>query len=55
MAKVNATIKETVSGIAVAKNFRQESEIFADFNQANVNPTGLMFGGDLFFQLFSRY
>ena len=35
MAKVNATIKETVSGIAVAKNFRQEPKIFADFNQAN--------------------
>ena len=35
MAKVNATIKETVSGIAVAKNFRQESEIFAEFNYAN--------------------
>ncbi len=37
MAKVNATIKETVSGIAVAKNFRQESEIFDDFNQANTS------------------
>jgi ATP-binding cassette subfamily B protein len=36
MAKVNATIKETVSGIAVAKNFRQEPNIFADFNQANL-------------------
>lgn len=35
MAKVNATIKETVSGIAVAKNFRQEPKIFTDFNQAN--------------------
>lgn len=35
MGKVNATIKETVSGIAVAKNFRQESEIFDDFDQAN--------------------
>ncbi len=35
MAKVNATIKETVSGIAVAKNFRQEPKIFADFDQAN--------------------
>lgn len=35
MAKVNATIKETVSGIEVAKNFRQESEIFGDFNLAN--------------------
>lgn len=36
MAKVNATIKETVSGIAVAKNFRQEPKIFTDFDQANV-------------------
>jgi ATP-binding cassette subfamily B protein len=35
MAKVNATIKETISGIAVAKNFRQELEIFSDFHQAN--------------------
>ncbi len=36
LATVNATIKETISGIAVAKNFRQESEIFSDFDQANV-------------------
>ncbi len=36
MAKVNATIKETISGIAVAKNFRQEPKIFTDFNQANI-------------------
>lgn len=35
MANVNATIKETVSGIAVAKNFRQEAGIFADFDEAN--------------------
>ncbi len=35
MAKVNATIKETVSGIAVAKNFRQEGAIFRDFDEAN--------------------
>jgi len=35
MANVNATIKETVSGIAVAKNFRQESTIFDEFNTAN--------------------
>ncbi|MBS3752640.1 MAG: ABC transporter ATP-binding protein [Anaerolineales bacterium] len=35
MAKVNATIKETVSGIAVAKNFRQEGAIFEDFEEAN--------------------
>jgi len=36
LAKVNATIKETISGIAVAKNFRQEPEIFANFDQANL-------------------
>lgn len=35
MANVNATIKETVSGIAVAKNFRQEASIFAEFDDAN--------------------
>jgi len=35
MADVNATIKETVSGIAVAKNFRQEHSIFEIFDLAN--------------------
>lgn len=35
MANVNAAIKETVSGIAVAKNFRQEAAIFGEFEQAN--------------------
>lgn len=35
MANVNSTIKETVSGISVAKNFRQETGIFNDFNEAN--------------------
>ncbi len=35
MANVNATIKETVSGIAIAKNFRQETSIYHDFTQAN--------------------
>jgi ATP-binding cassette subfamily B protein len=35
MADVNATIKETVSGIAIAKNFRQEMTIFKEFNTAN--------------------
>jgi len=35
MANVNAAIKETVSGITVAKNFRQEASIYADFNEAN--------------------
>lgn len=35
MADVNATIKETVSGISVAKNFRQEASIFEIFDKAN--------------------
>jgi ATP-binding cassette subfamily B protein len=35
MANVNSTIKETISGIAIAKNFRQEASIYADFEQAN--------------------
>ena len=35
MAEVNSTIKETVSGIAVAKNFRQEESIFQTFDSAN--------------------
>jgi ATP-binding cassette subfamily B protein len=35
MANVNAAIKETVSGIAIAKNFRQEASIYGEFDQAN--------------------
>ena len=35
MANVNAAIKETVSGIAIAKNFRQESTIYDEFDGAN--------------------
>jgi ATP-binding cassette subfamily B protein len=35
MGNVNAAIKETVSGIAVAKNFRQEDTIFSEFNEGN--------------------
>lgn len=35
MANVNSAIKETISGIAVAKNFRQEAAIFNEFDQAN--------------------
>jgi len=35
MANVNATIKETVSGIVIAKNFRQELAIFREFDEAN--------------------
>ena len=36
MADVNATIKETVSGISVAKNYRQESTIYSEFEDANI-------------------
>jgi ATP-binding cassette, subfamily B, bacterial len=35
MADVNAAIKETVSGISIAKNFRQEGAIFGVFDAAN--------------------
>jgi ATP-binding cassette subfamily B protein len=35
MGNVNAAIKETVSGISVAKNFRQEWTIYNEFDQAN--------------------
>jgi ATP-binding cassette subfamily B protein len=35
MADVNSAIKETVSGIAIAKNFRQEAGIFETFDAAN--------------------
>ena len=35
MANVNAAIKETVSGISIAKNFRQEQTIYDEFNDAN--------------------
>ena len=35
MANVNALIKEAVSGISVAKNFRQEAAIYAEFGDVN--------------------
>ena len=35
IAEVNATIKETISGIAVAKNFRQEDAILEEFTESN--------------------
>ena len=35
MAEVNQAIKETVSGISIAKNFRQEESIFGTFDAAN--------------------
>ncbi len=35
MADVNAAIKETISGISIAKNFRQEESIFKSFEESN--------------------
>lgn len=35
MADVNAAIKETISGIFIAKNFRQETSIFQSFDESN--------------------
>lgn len=35
MANVNAAIKEAVTGIAIAKNFRQEATIYDEFNEIN--------------------
>lgn len=36
MANVNAAIKEAVTGISVAKNFRQEAKIYDEFTNVNV-------------------
>jgi ATP-binding cassette subfamily B protein len=35
LAEVNAAIQEAVTGISVAKNFRQEAAIYADFTAVN--------------------
>ncbi|MCS6843835.1 MAG: ABC transporter ATP-binding protein/permease [Caldilineales bacterium] len=35
IAEVNAAIQEAVSGISVAKNFRQEAKIYAEFQAVN--------------------
>jgi ATP-binding cassette subfamily B protein len=37
MANVNAAIKEAVTGIAIAKNFRQESTIYGEFDDVNLS------------------
>jgi ATP-binding cassette, subfamily B, bacterial len=50
-ARVNATVQETMSGIAVAKNFRQEQTIYDEFgpiNEQNYQVTvrqGFIFSG----------
>jgi ABC-type multidrug transport system fused ATPase/permease subunit len=35
MANVNKTIQETMRGIAVAKNFRQEAQVYQEFGEVN--------------------
>ena len=37
MANVNSTIKETISGISIAKNFRQEEAIYEEFQESNTS------------------
>ncbi len=41
MGNVNQAIKETISGIAVAKNFRQEGEIYKEFSESNEQSYGV--------------
>jgi len=41
MADVNAAIKETISGISIAKNFRQEESIFKSFDESNQQSYGV--------------
>jgi len=41
MADVNAAIKETISGISIAKNFRQEESIFKSFDESNIQSYGV--------------
>lgn len=36
MANVNAAIKEAVTGISIAKNFRQENQIYDEFREVNL-------------------
>jgi len=35
LARVNANVQESISGISVAKNFRQEETIYGEFSQVN--------------------
>jgi ATP-binding cassette subfamily B protein len=41
LADVNAAIKEAVTGISVAKNFRQEDSIYTEFNEVNQRSYGV--------------
>jgi len=50
-AQVNSLVQETISGISVAKNFRQEQSIYNEFREVNQQRyrtglrTGLLFSG----------
>lgn len=41
LAKVNALIQESISGIAIAKNFRQEAAVYRDFQNLNRQTYGV--------------
>ncbi len=41
LAKVNALIQESISGIAIAKNFRQEAAVYRDFQNLNTQTYGV--------------
>jgi ATP-binding cassette subfamily B protein len=43
MANVNAAVKETISGISIAKNFRQEKSIYKEFAEANTTSFSVNF------------
>jgi ATP-binding cassette subfamily B protein len=41
IAEVNAAIQEAVTGISVAKNFRQEAQIYGEFQEVNRQSYGI--------------
>jgi len=51
LASVNATVQETISGISIAKNFRQEQTVYDEFRRVNQQSyrlnlrSGLIFTG----------
>src|SRR5688500_18380538 len=38
LAEVNANVQESITGISVAKNFRQEQRIYDEFKPVNAQP-----------------
>ncbi|MCA9490120.1 MAG: ABC transporter ATP-binding protein [Myxococcales bacterium] len=51
VAEVNATIQESITGIGVAKAFRQESSIYAVFRDVNARSYGLQLRQGLVFNV----